>query len=140
MPNISCVGTESLEGCRFGTSRVAELGSTKGAADSSAVYRQPATLPHQRCFKVGHGSAALLRSLATRTHRHRPRSGRGFPPALSRSGYLDGGQPRSVRVLVRALSGDVLALWTPLVITEEELPRVVDTLDPDAHVAGELTT
>jgi hypothetical protein len=34
----------------------------------------------------------------------------------------------------------VLALCTPPVITEEELPRVVDTLDRDAHVAGELTT
>ncbi len=32
-------------------------------------------------------------------------------------------------VLVRALSGDVLALSPPLVITEAELARVVDTLD-----------
>jgi putrescine aminotransferase len=42
-------------------------------------------------------------------------------------------------VLVRALSGDVLALSPPLVITEEELMRVVDTVDRAiGQVAAEL--
>jgi putrescine aminotransferase len=42
-------------------------------------------------------------------------------------------------VLVRALSGDVLALCPPLVITEEELVRVVDTIDRAiGQVAAEL--
>jgi 4-aminobutyrate--pyruvate transaminase len=44
-------------------------------------------------------------------------------------------------VLVRALGGDVLALSPPLVITEEELTRVVDTIDRAiGQVAAELTS
>jgi len=42
-------------------------------------------------------------------------------------------------VLFRALGGDVLAISPPLVITEDELQRVVDTIDRAiARVAAEL--